>query len=539
MHKRVTVFVSHPFLMTTESGVIWMSSIVSVVIPVYNVAPYLEECLCSVQSQSYDNLEVIMINDGSTDGSEQILERFEKSDSRFRVFHQENRGLGYTRNRGILLSKGQYVFFLDGDDVLPKDAIQNLLSSVETYHADYAVGKVLRFHDERKYVPIRHLEFNLYNRKQVTTIEESPELLQDSIACNKLWKKDFLMQHDISFIEGKYYEDLFFTMRAAVLARKIAITNKAVYYWRVRTGERNRSITQEQMKLENTLHRLSALKQNRQWLMENHVSEKVMEQHDLKCLIDVLRLHVVKFALVDERERGEWQENVLSFLQEIPKGVVRQLAPKEKMLYDLMMNHRFDDLEKISKVYMNIESAPIVAQEGQRFFVHGQTQIYDITGDIKPVMTVEEVQKQGKDVIFSGELVVPKASKRIDGYVYVANREGHEEIHLGAIECIPKSHNGVYPYERQAFRWVCGIGDIAKLKVNGIYDFYYCIEGDKRIHRPSRVRLQSTADHPFSVRCGLKIALFYRTKYGNLSLKFSNGIGIKGAIKRFSLFLKS
>ncbi|MGG3821757.1 glycosyltransferase family 2 protein [Geobacillus thermodenitrificans] len=515
-----------------------MSSKVSIIIPVYNIASYLEECLYSVQNQSYRDLEVIMINDGSTDGSEQILERFQKNDPRFRLFNQENRGLGYTRNRGISLSNGQYVFFLDGDDRLPKDAIQHLLSAIETHDADYAVGKVLRFHSERKYVPIRHLEFNLYTQKQVTTIEQNPELLQDSIACNKLWKKEFLIQNDLSFIEGKYYEDLFFTMRAAVLAKTVAVTNKVVYYWRVRTEEHNRSITQEQMKLENTLHRLSALKQNRQWLIDNRVSAKVVEQHDLKCLIDVLRLHAVKFALVDQTERKEWQENVLSFLQEIPRETAQQLAPKEKMLYDLILNYRFDDLEKISEVYMNIETSPVVEQEGHRFFVRVQDRTYDITADIKPIMTVEDFQKQDDDVILSGELVIPKASQKVNGYVYVARRGEGEKIDLGTIECKPKPGQDIYPCERQTFRLVCPIREISRLKTENVYDFYYRIDGDERVHRPSRVRLKSTAKHHFRVKAGLKIALFYRTDYGNLSLKFSSDIGIKRTIKKLVSFFK-
>ncbi|MEW5323166.1 glycosyltransferase family 2 protein [Geobacillus thermoleovorans] len=509
---------------------------VSVIIPVYNIASYLEECLYSVQNQSYRDIEVIMINDGSTDGSEHILSRFQKNDTRFRLFNQENQGLGYTRNRGISLSSGRYVFFLDGDDILPKDAIQNLLSSAEACDADYAVGKVLRFNDERKYAPPRHVEFNLYVKKQVTTIEQSPELLQDSIACNKLWKKEFLINNNLTFTEGKYYEDLFFTMRAAVLAKKIAVTNKPVYYWRVRTEEHNRSITQEQMKLENTLHRLSALRQNRQWLIENHAPAKIIEQNDLKSLIDVLRLHVVKFALVDKNDRDEWQEQVIAFLREIPAEIAKQLAPKEKMLYELILNRDFYYLEQMSRVYMNIETTPVVKQKGQRFFVYIRNRMYDVTADFKPTMKVEAVQKRGRCLIVSGELTIPKASQKIEGHVYVANRASHEEISLGTLECEVKQNNDIYPYEHQTFRWILPLKEMAKLKKRNVYDVYYRINGDERIHRPSRVRLAPIAKN-YQIRIGFKIMLFYRTDYGNLSIKFVDGIGFKSTIKKIGSLL--
>ncbi|AOL35807.1 hypothetical protein BGM21_15655 [Geobacillus thermoleovorans] len=489
-----------------------------------------------MQNQSYRDIEVIMINDGSTDGSEHILRRFQKNDARFHLFNQENRGLGYTRNRGILLSRGRYVFFLDGDDMLPKDAIQNLLSAVETCDADYAVGKVLRFNDERKYVPPRHAEFNLYTKKQVTTIEQSPELLQDSIACNKLWKKEFLIQNNLTFTEGKYYEDLFFTMRAAVLAKKIAITDKPVYYWRVRMEEHNRSITQEQMKLENTVHRLSALRQNRQWLIENHVSAKIIEQNDLKSLIDVLRLHVVKFALVDKNDRDEWQEQVIAFLREIPGEIAKRLSSKEKVLYELILNRDFHYLEQMSRVYMNIETAPIVKQEGQRFFVHIRKRIYDVTADFKPTMKVETVQKKGRCLIVSGKLTVPKASQKIEGNVYVVNRANHEESSLGTLECEVEQDNDIYPYEHQTFRWILPFEEMAKLKKSDIYDVYYRINGDERIHRPSRVRLSSRSQN-YKIRMGFKVMLFYRTNYGNLSIKFVDGIGLKRVIKKMGLLL--
>ena len=105
---------------------------ISVIVPVYNVENYLEECLESIQNQTYTNIEVIMINDGSTDGSKEICERFCLQDNRFKLVTQENQGLSAARNRGVKESVGQYIMFVDSDDVINTKVIEVLLTCMKT-----------------------------------------------------------------------------------------------------------------------------------------------------------------------------------------------------------------------------------------------------------------------------------------------------------------------------------------------------------------------------------------------------------------------
>ncbi|QDY44750.1 glycosyltransferase family 2 protein [Planococcus glaciei] len=142
-----------------------MKELISIVIPVYNALPYLEECLASATSQSYSNLEIIVINDGSTDASEGVARKFAEADKRIKLHSQENQGLGYTRNRGIRISSGNYIFFLDADDAIPKNAISSLATAIARNDADYAVGKVVRFNESRMYVPIRHLNLTCTSKQ--------------------------------------------------------------------------------------------------------------------------------------------------------------------------------------------------------------------------------------------------------------------------------------------------------------------------------------------------------------------------------------
>ena len=103
---------------------------ISVIVPVYNVEEYLEECLESIQNQTYTNFEVILVNDGSTDASKEICERFCRQDSRFYLINQENKGLSGARNRGMSESHGEFITFVDSDDVLKEDMLEQLIKQV-------------------------------------------------------------------------------------------------------------------------------------------------------------------------------------------------------------------------------------------------------------------------------------------------------------------------------------------------------------------------------------------------------------------------
>ena len=116
-----------------------MKDLVSVIIPVYNVKEYLKTCLDSVRKQSYDNLQIILVNDGSTDGSDLICDETSKNDERIVVIHGANTGLSKARNTGLDVATGKFVCFLDSDDWLDSDYIEKLLSLAETHNADISV----------------------------------------------------------------------------------------------------------------------------------------------------------------------------------------------------------------------------------------------------------------------------------------------------------------------------------------------------------------------------------------------------------------
>lgn len=507
-----------------------MRELVSIIIPVFNALPYLEECLASAINQSYRQLEIIVIDDGSTDGGIRVVKKYADADSRIQVHSQNNHGLGYTRNRGIALSKGKYLFFLDADDIIPPHAIRSLVAAAERKNADYAVGQVLRFNERRMYVPVRHLEFNMYRKAEMTTLSERPELLQDSIACNKLWKRSLLVDHNLSFTEGKYYEDLALTMKAAVLSKKIQIVDEVVYHWRVREDEDNPSITQQQMKLDNTRHRLEVLAENRRWLLGSQNGKGIIEAHDLKSLLDVLRLHVTKFALIKQEEKQKWLELISAFLKSIPEATANKLPDKEKMMYTLLREGKINDLYRFSEMLMNTEKIPTVYQEQNRFVLKGKYEEYDVTSYFKPIMVVENIEEQGKLWRLEGQLSIPKASHLPEGKFYVRDRAAKQEILLAPLQLKQTAPSDIYPCEELHFIAVLDIVQLFNLDQETIYDFYfqlaaYPLSDSARIRvLPAALKVKKEVK-----KSNITLSL-YRTQYGNLSLSLLKK-GLKHSIK--------
>ncbi|MYL47793.1 glycosyltransferase, partial [Virgibacillus halodenitrificans] len=425
-----------------------MMKLVSVIIPVYNAASYLNDCLVSVLKQTYNNLEVIIINDGSTDNSVDTIKSYVEKDKRFKIFNQPNKGLGYTRNRGVKLSKGEYLFFLDADDIIPEDAISMLAKAIETNNSSFATGKVVRFNSKRRYIPPRHLEYSLYKNSMLTNITQSPQLLQDSIACNKLWKKSFIEENKLTFLEGKLYEDLNFTLKAYVLANKIEVLDKIVYFWRVREDENKSSITQNQMELKNTLDRLNALLLNRDWLVKQKIESKVINENDKKSLLDVLRLHVSKYALVDEKDKLLWLREITVFLKCFPKEIIDKLPDKERLLYKLVVEKREFDLLLVSQALTNSETKKIVQQQNEKLILHESTEQIEITQFLKPIITISECKNINDGWLFFGELEVPKVSAKITGKVIIKDRRSGEILDLLPINTFNYS-TSLYEYEKQ------------------------------------------------------------------------------------------
>lgn len=218
-----------------------MSELISVIVPLYNVENYLHECLGSILSQTYQNLEIILINDGSTDGSGRICDDYATKDSRIKVFHQENAGVSAARNLALTKAKGTYVTIVDADDGIHDTFIQDLYDHLQVHQADIAVSNYY------KYSEFDGL-FYFHNLDKDDLVEVlSPQGclnyqcdVQDYIGMafipvwGKLYRRDLF--EGIDFPVGSIIDDEIVTHKLFLKASKIVLVNKNNYLYRVRPG---------------------------------------------------------------------------------------------------------------------------------------------------------------------------------------------------------------------------------------------------------------------------------------------------------------
>ena len=192
-----------------RNGVLSMDKeLISVVIPVYNVAKYLGKCLDSVQRQTYKKLEIILVDDGSTDNSGEICEKYGETDARVRVFHKKNGGLSDARNFGISKAKGRYITFIDSDDYVMPNYVKNLFDLISKYDADIAITCAVKFYEGRQQ-PAEEV----YERRK-SKLYTSEEALKDVLYRRNIpiyaWAKMYktFLFDNIKFPFGELFEDL-------------------------------------------------------------------------------------------------------------------------------------------------------------------------------------------------------------------------------------------------------------------------------------------------------------------------------------------
>ena len=202
---------------------------ISLIVPVYNVEEYLEECLESIRKQTYQDIEVILVNDGSTDGSQAICEYFCQTDKRFRLINQKNQGQSVARNHGVKESLGEYIMFVDSDDVIKANILDVLLSYMKA-DVDLVECSLVRNQEElHKNKPIRVI----FEGNSTAAIIKCIALKEVNYSpCAKLYRREIIEK--VPFLEGYIYEDVFTGINYLKHMRKIVVVDYIGYYYRVR-----------------------------------------------------------------------------------------------------------------------------------------------------------------------------------------------------------------------------------------------------------------------------------------------------------------
>lgn len=203
-------------------------ALISIIIPVYKVEKYLEKCIQSVINQTYENLQIILVDDGSPDNCGKICDEYAQKDHRIEVIHKSNGGLSDARNKGLEIAKGEYIGFIDSDDYIESDMYEVLYNLLKQYNADVSICNFYTVSQGK--IAIKNAENGI---KEYNRIEILKEVLLDnniqSYAWNKLYKKELF--DEIKYPVGKKYEDIGTTFYLLEKCNKVVVTEKPEYYY--------------------------------------------------------------------------------------------------------------------------------------------------------------------------------------------------------------------------------------------------------------------------------------------------------------------
>ncbi|MEU0353979.1 bifunctional glycosyltransferase/CDP-glycerol:glycerophosphate glycerophosphotransferase [Streptomyces cyaneofuscatus] len=315
--------------------------LLSVVIPVHNVEDYLEDCLRSVADQSLDAIEVVMVDDGSTDGSGRIAAAFAARDPRFRLVRQENAGLSAARNTGVRHTTPTvpYLAFADSDDFVVHDAYERMVASLESTGSDLVTGNVWRLTGQGRQQAWQYRWLTASRPR--THITRDPRLLADRVAWNKVFRRSFWERHAFTFPEGKLYEDTPVMIPAHYLAGTVDVLHEHVYYWRVREG----SITRRRTDVTGVRDRIAACEQVSAFLGEGGPGGAERRRaYDASCLRDDFGYFLDGLPMGGDAYRKAFLEGAGAFVDRAGDGVLEGLPAELRIKWRLVRERRLEEL---------------------------------------------------------------------------------------------------------------------------------------------------------------------------------------------------
>ena len=384
----------------------------SVVVPIYNVEDYLVSCLESIAGQTFTDLEVILVDDGSPDRSGELAEDFARDRAGWTVLHVENGGLGRARNIGLDHAHADYVAFVDSDDVVPRDAYELMMHAVEASGSDIVSGGVLRYDGARTRPSGLHRRA-VPETRVGTHIRAMPSLIYDTTAWNKIFRRAFLLEHGLRFPEGVYYEDIPLTVPAHYLARSVDLVEEPVYLWRERqTAEQ--SITQRRAETRNLVDRMAAVSSVNDFL-ERTSEVEGKRLHDLKVLTLDMPLFLDVLHLGDDEFVDTLVRVFREYLSDVEPAVVASLPPRRRLAYHLISRGQKAELVASHQLQLR-NPRPKVVRRGLHLYVQlpyfGDASVgvpdsvYDVTRSQRLVTGIRDVRWRADTVEVDGHAFI-------------------------------------------------------------------------------------------------------------------------------------
>lgn len=329
--------------------------VVSIIIPIYNVEKYLEKCIHSILNQTYKNLEIILVDDGSPDRCGEICDQYAKKDGRIIVLHQKNRGLGAARNAGIAIASGKYLLFIDSDDYVDAELAEKTVKLAEDENADIVIFDYLAVEEETGREDLKGFKLR---KNEIFSLREQPEaLLITPSACNKLYRRELFLKTGMAYPEGRYYEDLGTTPKLFLQAeRMIYLDSAPLYYYILRNG----SIMHSKNFEKNFQDKTFVFEDILRYFEECHQRETYEKELEYLAfenlyffsskeiiLADNNSLYLEKFKDYVEKHFPEMMENVY---------IKKYFSKKDKLFLWLMKRKYYNAMNVLSKIRKTVDT---------------------------------------------------------------------------------------------------------------------------------------------------------------------------------------
>lgn len=320
--------------------------LISIVVPVYNVEDYLGEALDSLINQTYKNIEVIIVDDGSTDDSGEIADTYAKKNSNFRVYHFPNQGVAKARNFGLKVSNGKYLFFLDPDDVAGEQLFEIANANMSKNNTDLFLMN-FKFINEDGKVQRKNRDVSV----NLDSIASSEQLMREFVLDNVgsfIWqfviKKSILINNGFfhEFENMKYYEDVVWLPKTIQLANSISVSNRYLYSYRQREGSSVHTATMQSIE-----DRQNGIKQLNELILRDYPSlVKYLEKWNL-----VTSIHLYAMCIQLKRQNEKSRIILRRAKKEISTNKnFRYLTSSDKMKYLFIKSGLFRTISKINRI---------------------------------------------------------------------------------------------------------------------------------------------------------------------------------------------
>jgi glycosyltransferase involved in cell wall biosynthesis len=381
----------------------------SVVVLVYNTEYYLNDCLDSLVNQTLDDMEIICVNDESTDNSLNILKQYARKYDNITIIDQKNQGGAVAGNNGLKIAKGEYVAIIDSDDIVVEDAYEKLYKKAKETDSDIVAGKPVKY--VNSYQRRIFYKNNIWDEERTFTVDEYKEIFYDVFYWNKIYRRRLVEEHDIYMIPGKIYADVPLVFRAYSFADKISIIPDVVYYWRRRVqediieGNSDTSISKSLLDIPNMKDRLSTFYYSRDYFKEagleryfNYAIKTYMERF----------FYPVKGILKDETFKWAYLKEIKAILSEIDDIYDNNLDKRYNLFFYFILHDMDMDLEDF--LNFDLDERSTVTRDGKvywnvKYFDNPEYNIPDEIFEIKKVednfINIDDVSADAKYIYFN------------------------------------------------------------------------------------------------------------------------------------------